>query len=231
MPIIHDSEFGKITIRRSARASQIRVSVAPDGNLRASLPLYAPIFLVKRLLTASRDELRLMIRQSHSTATYTNGMHIGKSHTLIIRQTSSDDYKIWRYGQQIVATLPEGRSLTEPMIEKDLREVIISALRIEAKSYLPKRLAFLAKKYNFSYQRVRFSHASGRWGSCSTSGTISLNIALMKLPFELIDYVIMHELTHTKHMNHSHEFWSLLAHADPDYKIHKRALKSESPSI
>lgn len=231
MPIIHDSEFGKITIRRSARASQIRVSVAPDGNLRASLPLYAPIFLVKRLLSASREELRLMLRRSRAPASYTSGMLIGKSHTLVIRQISGDGYKIWRYGQQIVASLPEGRTLEEPEIEKALREVVISALRIEAKSYLPKRLAFLAKKYDYSYERVRFSHASGRWGSCSTTGTISLNIALMKLPFELIDYVIIHELTHTRQMNHSHEFWTLLGHADPEYKNHKRALKSESPSI
>jgi hypothetical protein len=158
-------------------------------------------------------------------------MLIGKSHTLVIRQISGDGYKIWRYGQQIVASLPEGRTLEEPEIEKALREVVISALRIEAKSYLPKRLAFLAKKYDYSYERVRFSHASGRWGSCSTTGTISLNIALMKLPFELIDYVIIHELTHTRQMNHSHEFWTLLGHADPEYKNHKRALKSESPSI
>lgn len=231
MPIIHDSEFGKITIRRSARASQIRVSVAPDGNLRASLPLYAPVFLVKRLLSSSREELRLMIRQSHKPVLYTSGMLIGKSHTLIVRQTSGGSYKIWRYGQQIIATLPEGQTLADPEIEKALREVIISALRIEAKSYLPKRLAFLAKKYGYSYERVRFSHASGRWGSCSTTGTISLNIALMKLPFELIDYVIIHELTHTRQMNHSHDFWTLLGHADPEYKNHKRALKFETPAI
>ncbi len=231
MPIIHDSEFGKITIRRSARASQIRLSVAPDGNLRASLPSYAPLFLVKRLLSASRDELRQMISRSHNTTTYTSGMLIGKSHTLIIRQTTGNNYKIWRYGQQIVASLPTSRTLKEPEIEKALREVIVSALRIEAKSYLPKRLSFLAKKYGYSYERVRFSHASGRWGSCSTTGTISLNIALMKLPFELIDYVIIHELTHTKHMNHSHDFWALVGHADANYKAHKRALKLENPSV
>ncbi len=231
MPIIHDSEFGKITIRRSARASQIRVSIAPDGNLRASLPLYAPIFLVKRLLSSSRDELRSMIKQSHKPVAYTSGMLIGKSHTLVIRYVSGSSHKIWRYGQQIIATLPEGHSLEEPEIEKDLREVIISALRVEAKSYLPKRLAFLAKKYGYNYERVRFSHASGRWGSCSTTGTISLNIALMKLPFELIDYVIIHELTHTRQMNHSHDFWALVGHADPEYKNHKRALKFETPAI
>lgn len=231
MPIIHDNEFGKITVRRSARASQIRVSVASDGNLRASLPLYAPIFLVKRLLASSRTELRNIIKQSHSVSEYTSGMLIGKSHTLVVHPATSENHKVWRYGQQIIVSLPAGWSLNDPRIEKELREVIIGALRIEAKSYLPKRLSFLANKYGYRYERVRFSHASGRWGSCSTTGTISLNIALMKLPFELIDYVLIHELTHTKQMNHSHDFWSLLGHADPDYKNHKRALKNESPSI
>ncbi len=231
MPIIHDEEFGKITIRRSARASQIRVSVAPDGNLRASLPLYAPIFLVSRLIRTSRDELRSMIKQAQPIQSYTSGMLIGKSHTLITRQSPNSSYKIWRYGQQIIASLPAGSSLNDPEIKRELREVVISALRIEAKSYLPKRLSFLAKKYGYHYDRVRFSHASGRWGSCSTTGTISLNIALMKLPFELIDYVIIHELTHTRHMNHSREFWTLLGHADPNYKAHKRALKLQSPSV
>lgn len=231
MPIIHDDEFGKITVRRSARSSQIRVRVGPDGNLRASLPLYAPIFLVKRLLKASRNELRTIVKQSHSTTSYTNGMLIGKSHSLVVRPSEDESYRVWRYGQHIMVSLPSDKSLDDADVKRELRDTIIAALRVEAKSYLSKRLAYLANKYGYSYERVRFSHASGRWGSCSTTGTISLNIALMKLPFELIDYVIVHELTHTRHMNHSREFWALVGRADADYKGHRHALKQETPSI
>lgn len=230
MPIIHDEEFGKITIRRSARATQVRLRVGPDGTLRASLPLYAPTFLVKRLLKSSRHELRELLSQSTPQVTYTDGMPIGKSHRLAVVATD-DEFKVVRKGQTITVSLPHGHSLNEQAIARAVRDAIIAALRIEAKSYLPKRLSFLATKYNLRYQKVRFSHASGRWGSCSTNGTISLNIALMKLPFELIDYVIIHELAHTQHMNHSATFWQLVSQGDPEYTQHRRMLKNEAPTI
>ena len=230
MPIIHDEEFGKITIRRSARSTQVRLRVAPDGTLRASLPLYAPTFLVKRLIKSSRSELRNLLTQAQPTVSYENGMRIGKSHTLIIQPTTGS-FQVNRRGQQIIVSLSASASLQDSGVTRTIRDAIIAALRIEAKSYLPKRLSFLANKLGHSYKKVRFSHASGRWGSCSSEGTISLNIALMKLPFEQIDYVLIHELAHTVHMNHSPEFWDTVSIGDPQYKEHRRALKQEAPTI
>jgi predicted metal-dependent hydrolase len=231
MPVIHDEEFGKITIRRSPRATQVRVRVAPDGTLRASLPLYAPTFLVKRLLKTSRDELRSILEQSKPTQIYSDGMKVGKSHSIVVRPSQLKNVRTSRRGQQIFLELPAGQDLMSPAVVRAMRDAVISALRLEAKSYLPKRLDYLSQKYSLFYEKVRFSHASGRWGSCSSTGTISLNIALMKLPFELIDYVIIHELSHTKHMNHSDDFWKLVARGDPEYKLHRRSLKLENPSI
>ncbi|MEI6850728.1 MAG: SprT family zinc-dependent metalloprotease [Candidatus Saccharibacteria bacterium] len=231
MPIIQDKEFGKITIRRSPAATQVRVRVAPDGTLRASLPMYAPMFLVKRLLKHSRNELREILAQSKPDSKYENGMQIGKSHTLIILTTDEKSLAVSRHGLQIIVKLPYNTNIEDPIVVRKIRDTVIASLRIEAKNYLPKRLSYLSTKYGYSYEKVRFSHASGRWGSCSSNGTISLNIALMKLPFELIDYIIIHELSHTKQMNHSPVFWSLVAQADPDYKLHRRTLKSQNPSI
>jgi predicted metal-dependent hydrolase len=230
MSVIIDEEFGEIVLRRSAKASAIRIRVAPDGRLRASLPLYAPLFLVKRLLKSSRNELRAILKEHQSQAQYEDGMQIGKSHTLSVRPHTSA-LSVTKHGQQIVVTLPKERSLSDSDVSAKIREKVGEALRTEAKSYLPRRLRFLADQYGFTYSKVRFSHASGRWGSCSSNGTISLNIALMKLPFELIDYVLIHELCHTVQMNHSEAFWSLVGSADHHYKTHRRLLKSESPAI
>ena len=229
MPIIEDSEFGKVTVRRSAKATQVRLRVAPDGTLRASMPMYAPIFLLKRLLKNSRAELRELLQQSQPHTEFKDGQQIGKSHTIIVRPSTRLLTKV--KGQHILVELPNNMTLNDPLVNRSVRDGIIAALRLEAKSYLPKRLAYLANQLGFSYQKVRFSHASGRWGSCSSNGTISLNIALMKLPFELIDYVLIHELSHTVQMNHSQDFWDLVQQGDPDYKQHRKLLKAEAPSI
>jgi predicted metal-dependent hydrolase len=229
LPTITDEEFGTITLRRSARATHVRIRVAPDGRLRASLPLYAPIFLVKRLLKTSRAQLRAMLAEQQVDAVFESGMQIGKSHTLVTRLGSALSTK--RHGQQIIVTLSPENNLDDPEVTRVVRDSVIDALRLEAKSYLPKRITFLAEKNGFGFEKIRFSHASGRWGSCSSNGTISLNIALMKLPFELIDYVLVHELSHTKQMNHSENFWSLVEKADPNYKQHRRELRKETPSI
>ena len=84
------------------------------------------------------------------------------------------------------------------------------AYRKEAKQLLPERVAFLAKQDGFSYNNLSIKNIKSRWGSCSAKNNINLSIYLMKLPDELIDYVILHELTHTIHKNHGKDFWNYL---------------------
>lgn len=229
MPVIHDSEFGEITIRRNPQSSHVRIRVAPNGTLRVSMPSYAPLFLVKRMLKTNREEIRSLLSSSMPKSTYHDGMQIGKSHSLIVKPAES--LAAIKQKRQIILSLPNTMELSDPKVIDTLRPLVIAALRLEAKSHLPKRLEWLAQKHGFSYQKVRFSHAAGRWGSCSSNKTISLNIALMKIPFELIDYVLIHELSHTVHMNHSREFWDLVASADPNYKKHRADLKKEVPAV
>lgn len=80
--------------------------------------------------------------------------------------------------------------------------------REEAKTLLTMRLKQLAKNNGFSYNRVFIRNQKTRWGSCSSKNNISLNMKLVKLPDELIDYVILHELVHTHKKDHSKAFWA-----------------------
>lgn len=80
----------------------------------------------------------------------------------------------------------------------------------EAKKIINTRVKELAEQHGFSYQRVTVRRQKTRWGSCSGSNNLSLNIKLVELPQELMDYVILHELVHTRVRNHSGEFWSTL---------------------
>ena len=101
----------------------------------------------------------------------------------------------------------------------------------KAREYLPYRLEYFAKLYGYKYSKFRLSHASTRWGSCSSNKTISLNIGLMNVPSALQDYVIIHELAHLHHMDHSKAFWIEVASHDRKYKIHEKELKKFSPGL
>lgn len=101
----------------------------------------------------------------------------------------------------------------------------------KAKEYLPYRLEYYAKLYGYEYEKCRLTHANTRWGSCSSNRTISLNIGLMKVPEALRDYVILHELAHLNHMDHSKDFWAEVGRHDKNYKIHEKKLKMFNPGI
>lgn len=98
---------------------------------------------------------------------------------------------------------------------KDVRQATpeeVDALRRQAKAELPARLAELADRYGFTYNRVTIKHNATNWGSCSSKGNINLNLNIMRLPRVLQDYVLLHELCHLRHPDHGHGFHLLLEH-------------------
>jgi predicted metal-dependent hydrolase len=94
----------------------------------------------------------------------------------------------------------------------------------QAKLHLPLRLAQLAAQHGLVYQHCTVRHARTRWGSCSAQQRINLNAALLLLPVELLDYVLLHELCHTRQMNHSAAFWHEVSAVCPDWRAHKTQL-------
>ncbi|MBN1480185.1 M48 family peptidase [candidate division KSB1 bacterium] len=98
--------------------------------------------------------------------------------------------------------------------------------RKEARVTIVKRLEELARRHNFSYKRVFIRSQKTKWGSCSGSQNINLNVKLVELPEELMDYVILHELVHLKVKNHGPEFWATLdQYVGGDAKKINRELK------
>ena len=115
--------------------------------------------------------------------------------------------------------------------EQRARDYQKKVLMKKAKEYLPYRLEYYANLYGYSYDKCRLTHANTRWGSCSSNRTISLNIGLMKLPEVLRDYVIIHELAHLNHMDHSKAFWAEVETHDKNYKTHEKKLKMFNPGV
>ena len=142
----------------------------------------------------------------------------------------TSDFLAKRFLQRNRKMIREKLPIKDPA-EQRARDYQKKQLMKKAREYLPYRLEYYAKLYGYSYEKCRLSHANTRWGSCSSRRTISLNIGLMKVPEPLRDYVILHELAHLNHMDHSRAFWAEVASHDPKYKIHEKRLKMFNPGI
>ena len=152
----------------------------------------------------------------------------GRLQMSVPRYTS--DYLAKRFLNTNRKMIREKLPLKDPKSQR-ARDFQKKMLMKKAKEYLPYRLEYYAKLYGYSYNKCRLSHANTRWGSCSSNKTISLNIGLMKVPIQLRDYVILHELAHLNHMDHSKAFWAEVGSHDNNYKIHEKKLKQFSPGL
>ena len=142
----------------------------------------------------------------------------------------ASEFLIKRFLKRNRDVIREKLPIKDPSTQR-ARDAKKKILMKQAREYLPYRLEYWAKRYGYSYERCRLTHANTRWGSCSSTRTISLNIGLMKVPEKLRDYVILHELAHLNHMDHSQAFWAEVETHDPHYRDHRRRLKMFSPGV
>ena len=110
-------------------------------------------------------------------------------------------------------------------ILREKSEELPKIKREEAREKLGNRLSELAQKHNFQYNRVSIRNQRTRWGSCSSKDNISLNMKLLHLPNHLIDYILLHELVHTRVKNHSEDFWNELETVVPNARIIDKQLR------
>ncbi len=111
------------------------------------------------------------------------------------------------------------------------RKLLLRWLRMHAKQHLIPWLAKLSAQTKMTYQAVNIRSQRSRWGSCSSDKAIHLNDKLLFLPPHLVTHVLLHELCHTIHCNHSSQFWQLLASFDPDWQANKIALHKLTKDI
>ena len=111
------------------------------------------------------------------------------------------------------------------------RRALCRWLSRRAREELAPRLAWLAQERGFRYEKVCIRQQQTRWGSCSRRGSVSLNARLLLMPVGAIEYVLLHELCHTVEMNHSPRFWALVERNDPDYRAHKKLVRTAAKNM
>lgn len=94
-----------------------------------------------------------------------------------------------------------------------------------ALEFVTKKVEEMNRYYNFSYKKISVRNARGRWGSCTNGGALSFNYRLVKIPVELAEYVVAHELAHLAEHNHGPKFWKLVSETIPDYKERRKNLR------
>ncbi len=130
----------------------------------------------------------------------------------------------WRSAAHRNVVQQGGRLIVHAPDDGGARHALQSWLKRAAGERLAPQLMRLANDLNYSVQRVVIRRQRTRWGSCSTRGTVSLNCSLVFLPVEVVRYLFIHELAHTKHMNHSLSFWRLVERLEPEYRRLDREL-------
>ena len=101
----------------------------------------------------------------------------------------------------------------------------IKQIKKQARRVIPQRVEYWANKIGVTYGHIAIRLQSSRWGSCSVDGNLNFNCLLVLIPPEIMDSVVVHELCHRRHMNHSKEFYAEIARVFPDYKCCNKWLK------
>lgn len=230
--IIDDKDFQRIVIATRRGAKNITMRVKPDG-LYLTVPPYSKTDRVMTTLEQFRTDLLERFRRVALQPLDFNfrieadcfrlSLEPSPLKCFTVRQLPSGEVKVY---------CPAYADFSDDVIQKLVRAAIVRAMKKVASEFLPPVLDVWAKRFGFTYRKVRITAARSRWGSCSSARTISLSCYLMLVPSHLIDYVILHELAHTREMNHGPRFWELLDRLTGGQSLRLRAeLRQFHPSF
>ena len=204
-----------ITLFKSKKAKSINITIKPFKGVRVSVPLSTTFESAKsavkqRMSWIKKNLSKIQSAEELFTVFDYDSEFKTREHQLKLMEGNFDSLKSLVRSDTIFVYIPKELNVLSDEVQLEIRKAIERAWRKEAKAYLPKRVNHLANKNDFSFNRVSVQNSKTRWGSCSVDNNINLSLHLMRLPDHLIDYVILHELTHTKVKNHSPQFWHLL---------------------
>lgn len=149
--------------------------------------------------------------------------YLGMDITLRLDESGHAGIRFDADSRELFVSLPASAS------EQQLKDRVLGWLQGQAKQLFAERLAIYAEKLGVQYQRFALSSATTQWGSCTADGRIRLNWRLMHFALPNIDYVIAHELSHLREMNHGPEFWATVQSVLPEFEAARKALKNYEP--
>jgi predicted metal-dependent hydrolase len=222
--------IGDVTVGRRKGTRSLRLSIRSDGRLRVGAPSWVTEKAIVAFVRSQQDWIDANMPDTQPPLT--PDMPVGKFHRLVFAESERSTRVSTRVvGAEVRVTHPAGYLYRDKHVQEAAVRAIERMLKREAEQLLPGRLERLARQHDFSYASISVKRLHTRWGSCSSRQDIILNSMLMQLPWQLIDYVIMHELLHTRMMRHGAPFWSELANYVPDLANVRRQMKQHSPSV
>ena len=228
--------LGEFLLKRDARIRRLSIRTAPDKGIWVNVPhslsdVDAIEFIKQNAEWIQKARQKVKKRELERTLFTSNTHFQTKYHRLQINSSKGKYFQAKLDNGLLLIYCPESTPVESNEFQQFVQKAIVETLRREAKAYLPMRLSVLAKETGFHYKSIDIKNAKTRWGSCSHDNRINLNLHLMRLPDDLIDMVLLHELCHVKEKNHSQAFWKLLSGFCTNLEEKKKRLKNYSTTI
>lgn len=227
MKIIIDNKEVNVNITRKNRKT-ISIKISKDSEVIISAPLFIGderiIELIKNKEQWIAQGLRQMEKKRKEILSCKEGVtYIGIRYPILIHKVKYNSLKLIFDKNNFNIYIPE--ILTEDEEATNIKGLLIKWYKAQARRVFQERVDYYSSKLKISPNRIAIKDQKSRWGSCSSKGNINLNFRLIMAPIEIIDYVIVHELCHLVHLNHSKEFWALVEKILPSYLKCKEYLK------
>jgi predicted metal-dependent hydrolase len=211
-------EGDDVVIRESVRSRRLLVRVHESAQVEVVVPRGTPPPLVEQFVSRHLDWISTRVARARARARPPEPFPPAQIHLVALGEHwtlhvagGRGPVRVRPLGEDLLQLTGDGAA---PAQHAALRRWLIG----RAREVLPDWLGEIATLHGFRYGDAQVRLQRTRWGSCSTRGRVSLNAALLFQPPDVLRYLLVHELAHTRHMNHSSRFWALVAGCEPDYR-------------